>query len=59
MENYQVIGGDLGPGRLQNVVNLLPGVTVRAREQPGSELGFAMGPCCLPVTGIGERPILR
>ena len=35
VENYQVIGGDLGPGRLQNVVNLLPGVTVR--EAIGSQ----------------------
>ena len=31
VENYQVIGGDeLGPGRLENVVNLLPGITVRS-----------------------------
>ncbi len=30
VENYQVIGGDeLGPGRLENIVNLLPGLTVR------------------------------
>ena len=30
VENYQVIGGDeLEPGRLENVVNLLPGITVR------------------------------
>ena len=30
VENYQVIGSDeLEPGRLENVVNLLPGITVR------------------------------
>ena len=30
MENYQVVGDSAGPGRLDNVVKLAPGVTVRA-----------------------------
>lgn len=30
MENYQLVGDSAGPGRLENVVMLLPGVTVRA-----------------------------
>ena len=30
VENYQVVGDIAGPGRLENIVMLLPGVTVRA-----------------------------